>query len=42
MPKVRAFLDFLVDRFSHAPWREPLPLNPLANKGASTDIPRSQ
>jgi DNA-binding transcriptional LysR family regulator len=24
MPKVRAFLDFLVERFSHAPWREPL------------------
>jgi DNA-binding transcriptional LysR family regulator len=21
MPKVRAFLDFLVERFSHAPWR---------------------
>jgi DNA-binding transcriptional LysR family regulator len=24
MPKVRAFLDFLVERFSHAPWRQPL------------------
>ena len=23
MPKVRAFLDFLVERFSHAPWRQP-------------------
>lgn len=23
MPKVRAFLDFLVQRFGHAPWREP-------------------
>jgi len=22
MPKVRAFLDFLVERFSHAPWRD--------------------
>jgi DNA-binding transcriptional LysR family regulator len=22
MPKVRAFLDFLVERFSHVPWRE--------------------
>jgi DNA-binding transcriptional LysR family regulator len=22
MPKVRAFLDFLVERFGHAPWRE--------------------
>jgi DNA-binding transcriptional LysR family regulator len=22
MPKVRAFLEFLVERFSHAPWRE--------------------
>jgi DNA-binding transcriptional LysR family regulator len=22
MPKVRAFLDFLVERFSHAPWRQ--------------------
>jgi len=22
MPKVRAFLDFLVERFSHSPWRE--------------------
>ena len=27
MPKVRAFLDFLVERFSHAPWREPHALN---------------
>ena len=41
MPKVRAFLDFLVARFSHAPWRVPRPLNPLANKSASTDIPTS-
>jgi DNA-binding transcriptional LysR family regulator len=40
MPKVRAFLDFLVDRFSHAPWREPRPLNPWVNKSVSTDIPR--
>jgi DNA-binding transcriptional LysR family regulator len=24
MPKVRAFIDFLVERFSHAPWREAL------------------
>jgi DNA-binding transcriptional LysR family regulator len=24
MPKVRAFLDFLVERFSHAPWRQPV------------------
>ena len=23
MPKVRAFLDFLIERFSHAPWRQP-------------------
>jgi DNA-binding transcriptional LysR family regulator len=22
MPKVRAFLDFLVERFSHVPWRQ--------------------
>jgi hypothetical protein len=21
MPKVRAFLDFLVERFGHTPWR---------------------
>jgi len=21
LPKVRVFLDFLVERFSHAPWR---------------------
>src|SRR5262245_20611152 len=41
LPKVRVFLDFLVDRFSHAPWRAPGPLDPLANKSASTDIPRS-
>jgi DNA-binding transcriptional LysR family regulator len=23
MPKVRALLEFLVERFSHAPWRQP-------------------
>ena len=27
MPKVRAFLDFLVQRFGHAPWRERSSLN---------------
>jgi DNA-binding transcriptional LysR family regulator len=27
MPKVRAFLDFLVEHFSHVPWRHPHTLN---------------
>jgi DNA-binding transcriptional LysR family regulator len=32
MPKVRAFLEFLVERFGHAPWREAHPGPPSDNE----------
>jgi hypothetical protein len=25
LPKMRAFLDFVMERFAHAPWRSPRP-----------------
>jgi len=33
MPKVRAFLDFLVERFRHAPWRQLISSHESANVG---------
>ena len=34
MPKVRAFLDFLVERFAHAPWRRSDDARPVARARA--------